>query len=76
MTGQRVASFVLSWCVVAVAWAPGQAAAQATKRPASTFVPTLTPDGQPDLQGAWMDTNVTPLERPRALAGVRAEEAN
>lgn len=27
-----------------------------------------TPDGQPDLQGVWTDTSITPLERPKALA--------
>ena len=28
-----------------------------------------TPDGQPDLQGVWAITALTPLERPRELAG-------
>ena len=28
-----------------------------------------TADGQPDLQGVWSNNNVTPLERPAALAG-------
>src|SRR5215470_6703477 len=28
-----------------------------------------TVDGQPDLQGVWSNNNVTPLERPAALAG-------
>ena len=28
-----------------------------------------TPDGHPDLQGYWSDTTLTPLERPRDLAG-------
>ena len=28
-----------------------------------------TPDGQPDLQGIWTNATITPLERPRALAG-------
>ena len=27
-----------------------------------------TPDGQPDLQGLWNNTTLTPLERPRELA--------
>jgi hypothetical protein len=30
---------------------------------------TRTPDGQPDLQGIWTNATITPLERPRALAG-------
>ena len=28
-----------------------------------------TPDGQPDLQGVWLNTSATPFERPPALAG-------
>jgi len=28
-----------------------------------------TPDGQPDLQGVWANTTLTPLERPAELAG-------
>src|SRR6266478_1376768 len=28
-----------------------------------------TPDGQPDIQGIWENSTLTPLERPRALAG-------
>ena len=28
-----------------------------------------TPDGQPDLQGIWTNATITPLERPRELAG-------
>jgi hypothetical protein len=28
-----------------------------------------TPDGQPDLQGIWSSATITPLERPKELAG-------
>ena len=28
-----------------------------------------TPDGQPDLQGIWLNNDATPLERPKALEG-------
>src|SRR5437868_88583 len=28
-----------------------------------------TPDGRPDLQGIWTNATITPLERPRELAG-------
>lgn len=28
-----------------------------------------TPDGRPDLQGTWSNSTITPLERPRELAG-------
>src|SRR5215203_6630641 len=35
----------------------------------STSKPSIprTPDGKPDLQGAWSFANVTPFERPAAL---------
>ncbi len=28
-----------------------------------------TPDGQPDLQGVWTNNTITPLQRPKELAG-------
>jgi hypothetical protein len=33
------------------------------------WTPSRTPDGQPDLQGVWANNSITPLERPKALAG-------
>ena len=33
------------------------------------WTPPRTPDGQPDLEGVWAITVLTPLERPRELAG-------
>jgi hypothetical protein len=30
---------------------------------------STTPDGQPDLQGIWINPTITPFERPPALAG-------
>jgi hypothetical protein len=34
-----------------------------------TWMPPRTPDGQPDLQGVWTNSTLTPLERPAELAG-------
>jgi hypothetical protein len=33
------------------------------------WTPSLTPDGQPDLQGNWVNRSATPLERPKQLEG-------
>ena len=35
--------------------------------PAKTWAPPHTPDGQPDLQGIWSLSTLTPLERPKGL---------
>jgi hypothetical protein len=44
-----------------------------TAKPAATtsrtWSPQRTPDGQPDLQGVWTNSTLTPLERPAELAG-------
>lgn len=53
---------------------PGQAIAQSVNaKPAKTATETWTAprtvDGRPDLQGVWANNNVTPLERPKELAG-------
>src|SRR4051812_15061787 len=38
------------------------------KTPGKAWVPSRTPDGQPDLQGVWTNPTITPFERPADLA--------
>src|SRR5262245_9525885 len=43
--------------------------AQAPKSSATRWNPPRTADGHPDLQGTWNYATLTPMERPRELAG-------
>src|SRR5215475_8934934 len=65
---RRVFSVLLGLAV------PVTLAAQADKRPvakpsAKTAAVPRTADGKPDLQGTWDFAQLTPFERPDALAG-------
>jgi hypothetical protein len=68
---------VLACVVAAGSLAPVGVAGQsgttrASPKKAATTKPwtaPLTPDGQLDLQGIWLNNSATPLERPKALEG-------
>ena len=55
--------------IVIVSLAVIPAAGQTSHGAAKAWKPPSTPDGRPDLQGLWNNTTLTPLERPRNLAG-------
>ena len=54
--------------MVAAARAQSPAAARGLGQPRTTAAPRTT-DGKPDLQGVWDFAQLTPFERPDALAG-------
>ena len=58
-----------SLIVIAVLFpSPAPAFGQVPSSAAETWNLPRTPDGQPDLQGNWNSSTVTPLERPAELA--------
>lgn len=63
----RPLAAILVVCLAA-ALAAGQTAKTAPAA-SKTYTPSRTPDGQPDLQGFWTNSTITPLERPKELAG-------
>ena len=60
---------VLAAAIGIVSMAPVPVAGQSQKAPAKASGAFKTPWGAPDLQGLWSNATITPLERPKELAG-------
>jgi hypothetical protein len=60
------------WLASALSFVPraaGQGTLPARGRASKSWSAPHTPEGHPDLQGIWSNATITPLERPRDLAG-------
>ncbi len=75
LASRRVVARVLTVLALAALIAAGQLslarvvrAAEGAQTSADTSTPIRTPWGEPDLQGVWSYSTITPLERPRNLA--------
>jgi hypothetical protein len=62
-------AIVAAFALLPVAVASGQTQAAPTKAAAATKAVKMTPWGDPDLQGLWTGSTMTPLERPKEQAG-------
>ena len=64
-----VRSLAAPLMVIALVGWLAQGGAMAQQAVSDTWTTQRTPDGQPDLQGVWNFSTLTPLERPDELAG-------
>jgi hypothetical protein len=70
MKNRFLAVTVLLTVAIAIAsFASMPVSAQTAKTPAKVWNPPRTTDGHPDMQGIWNYSTLTPIERPRDLAG-------
>jgi hypothetical protein len=69
LSALRAPTVVVALVCVAAVPAATQTTRTDTPKGTRAWTPSLTPDGQPDLQGVWSDVSITPLERPLALQG-------
>src|SRR5438093_7478704 len=63
------AAVALLMPIAAAAQSRPDGSARGSASAAKAWTPPRTPDGQPDLQGVWTNSTLTPLERPAEFAG-------
>ena len=66
--GRRLPTLLFALGVLLPTGVAGQAPSPAAQA-AKTWTPPRTPDGQPEIQGVWTNSTLTPLERPAEFAG-------
>ncbi len=62
----RVIATLAAFVSLAVAFSSAPAAQTAAPKTSKAWAPARTPDGQPDIQGTWVNFDSTPFETPGA----------